>query len=192
MGKLGIIGTVVALVGVLGMGAVYAFEANQDQMVTEQLRDAAPVIEALPEPTQLPEPSTSSSPTPAPSTPAEPAPEPEPVVRQYTITISNSGGGAEMDECLGGFTEMTVYQGLGDKRLLSAHNICGGDVVLAMELGDHVIIEGEGEYVITDTRDTPKKTTTEAIHDMDGSVLLQTCYHHENKMKFVALTPVAP
>lgn len=111
-------------------------------------------------------------------------------VKRYTIHISNEGGDVEMDYCASGFTEMIHYEGLNDKRLLSQHNNCGGDIVLPMELGDHVVIEGDQEYVITELRDTTKQITTAAINDMNGDVLLQSCYYKDNKMKFVALTPV--
>lgn len=111
-------------------------------------------------------------------------------VKRYTIHISNKGGDTEMDYCASGFTEMIYYQGLNDKRLLSQHNNCGGDIVLPMELGDHVAIEGDQEYVITELRDTTKQINTSAISDMNGEVLLQSCYYKENKMKFVALTPL--
>ena len=118
---------------------------------------------------------------------AETAPPEE--VRQYTIKISNRGGDKEMDYCASGFTDMIHYKGLDDHQLLAQHNKCGGDIILPMELGDHVVIEGDQEYVITELRDTSKTITTAAINDMDGDVLLQTCYWRENRMKFVALTP---
>lgn len=109
-------------------------------------------------------------------------------VRQYTVHVSNMGGDPEMDLCADGFTEMTTYTTLEPKRLLSQHNRCGGDIVLPMLIGDHVIIENEGEYVITDLKDTPKQSTVDAIKNMNGDVLLQSCYYEGDKMKFVALT----
>lgn len=112
-------------------------------------------------------------------------------VRQYTIKVSNKGGAREMNYCAGGFTEMIHYEGLNDKRLLSSHNNCGGDIVLPMAQGDHVVIEGDQEYVITELRDTGKRINTGAINDMNGTVLLQSCYYRDNRMKFAALTPIA-
>ncbi len=111
-------------------------------------------------------------------------------VKRYTVNIANQGGSKEMDYCADGFTEMIYYEGLEGRTLLSRHNNCGGDIVLPMEVGDHVIIAGDQEYVITELRDTTKETTTAAINNMNGEVILQSCYWHENRMKFVALTPL--
>lgn len=111
-------------------------------------------------------------------------------VKRYTVKIANKGGSKEMNYCADGFTEMIYYKGLEGKTLLSRHNNCGGDIVLPMEIGDHVVIENDQEYVVTDLRDTTKQITTAAINDINGAVILQSCYWHENRMKFVALTPV--
>lgn len=138
-----------------------------DAVVTEVRKASTPVVEVTP-----PE-------------GGEPIP-----VRQYTVSIVNSGGEREMDYCSGGFTEMTEYDGLEGRRLASAHNNCGGDIILPMEVGDHVIIEGQGEFVISETRDTSKSIDTSAISNMNGTLLLQTCYYKADAMKFVALTPI--
>jgi hypothetical protein len=111
-------------------------------------------------------------------------------VKRYTIHISNEGGEPEMDACANGFTNMTVYKNLGEHKLLSQHNHCGGDIIIPMEQDDHVIIEGDQEYVITELRETTKTSRTSEIKDMNGEVILQSCYYRENRMKFVALTPV--
>lgn len=95
-----------------------------------------------------------------------------------------------MNYCVGGFTDMIHYEGLNGKQMLSSHNNCGGDILLPMVEGDHVVIEGDQEYVISELRDTSKNITTEAVNDMNGTVLLQTCYYNVQEMKFVALTPV--
>lgn len=115
-------------------------------------------------------------------------------VKRYTVKVSNTGGAEQMDYCAGGFTRMTTYTGLTGKEILSAHNNCGGDIVLPMETGDHVLIEGDKEYVVTEIRDTPKTVTTHEVDDMDGVILLQTCYYSwskTNTMKFVSLQPVS-
>lgn len=110
--------------------------------------------------------------------------------RQYTIKISNTGGETQMDYCAGGFTNMVEYQGVGNKTLLSAHNSCGGDIILPIAMGDHVVIEGQGTYVVTDIRDTPKNAYIEDVENMNGTILVQTCYYEFNRMKFIALTPL--
>lgn len=153
--------------------AVYAgYQLFADQIVTETRKAQAETIEVPVSPS---------------------APETVKEVKRYTIKVSNKGGAKEMDYCAGGFTEMTTYTGLTDKKILSAHNNCGGDIILPVEAGDHVLIEGDKEYVVTEIRDTSKTVTTHEVDDMNGVLLIQTCYYsyaQANTMKFVALQPV--
>ncbi len=164
MKRLGVILIALGLVALVAWGSV---QFAGDKVVTEVRKISTPVVKVTP---------------PEGGEPVE--------VRKYTVTISNTGGEREMDYCAGGFTEMVNYAGLEGRRLLSAHNNCGGDVILPMEVGDHVIIEGEREYVITELRDTGKSIDTSAVNDMNGEVLLQSCYYEGSSMKFAALTPV--
>lgn len=172
MKKISIILIALGLILISVWGGIKLFG---DNIVSEVKKNSAEVIEV---------PDTQNLKQVAPETPTV-------EVRRYTVSISNKGGEEEMDACRGGFTEMTGYPELGEHRLLSAHNNCGGDVVLPMVTGDHVIIEGDQEYAITEIRDTPKHdVTTDVMKDMNGIIFLQSCYYNDNHMKFVALTPV--
>lgn len=110
--------------------------------------------------------------------------------------LGSVGGTSELDQCDGTFTMMKSYESDGVPPVWAAHNYCGGDVVLTLELGQQVEIEHEGEtvvYEVVDTRDTPKKwVTTQALVGIKGDFALQTCYHGENRMKFIGLRPVTP
>lgn len=86
---------------------------------------------------------------------------------------------------------MLDQRGLAEKMLLSAHNNCRGDVILPIVVGDRVEIEGRGVFEVTDSRDTRKKATSDEVSDMNGEILLQTCYYREDRMKFLALTPTS-
>lgn len=168
------IGIILISLGLLTLLGIFGFQAFGDNVVSEIRKSESKII------------------TPPEVSEENPAVAPEEVspVRQYTIKIANSGGEREMDYCAAGFTEMIHYEGLEGRRMLSSHNNCGGDIILPMVQGDHVVIEGDQEYVITELRDTSKHINTAAVNDMDGTVLLQTCYYRDNRMKFVALTPV--
>lgn len=165
---------ILAFLGVAFVGVWFGINFFGDTVTSEIHRSQAETI-------KIPVPSSST---------VNPEPKTE-EVKRYTISIANKGGIEEMDDCAAGFTEMIYYEGLENKTLLSSHNKCGGDIVLPMEVGDHVIISGDKEYVITELRDTTKDTTTSAINNMNGKVILQSCYWHENRMKFVALTPLS-
>lgn len=165
--------------GVLAILGAVGFQLFGDAVISEIRKGESVVIE-------VPKQQTETA-----SGMEETVPETIEEVRQYTIKVSNRGGEKEMDYCANGFTEMIHYEGLNGLRMLAQHNNCGGDIILPIEMGDHVVIENDQEYVVTDLRDTTKQITTAAINDMNGKVLLQTCYWRENRMKFVALTPVS-
>lgn len=169
--KLAIILTSLGLLTILG---VIGFQMFGDNVISEIRKTESKVIQA-------PEPATSVT---------KVAPEEPVTIRQYTIKIANKGGDREMNYCADGFTDMIHYEGLNGKQMLARHNNCGGDILLPIVEGDHVVIEGDQEYVVTELRDTTKHINTGAVNDMNGTVLLQTCYWKDNRMKFVALTPL--
>lgn len=114
------------------------------------------------------------------------------------VTLGDPGGQAELDACTGEFVEMVEYAEFhpGLQPTYSAHNGCGGDVLLPWELGQEVDITGtDGQtrrYVVTDERVTAQVgVTTADIAGMDGELLLQTCFWVADDMRFVALEPAA-
>lgn len=165
----------VALGTITILGAL-AFQLFGDKVISEIKKGESTVVTV---PTQE-----------FPTLPDAPTTEDTVEVREYNIKIANRGGDREMDYCADGFTEMIHYKGLNGLRMLAQHNNCGGDIILPIEMGDRVVIEGDQEYVVTELRDTTKQVDTTAINNMNGTILLQTCYWRENRMKFVALTPL--
>jgi hypothetical protein len=180
MKKLGI---AIMTLGVLLLAGYGIFHFMGDAVVSEIRKNTDSTI------VQVPAPASASSETSEASSPDN-APPATVDVRQYTIRVTNEGGEEAMDACSGGFTRMLGYEGLEEKEMLSAHNNCGGDVILPIEVGDRVVIEGQGTYTVQETRDTGKTIYTDAVVDMNGSILVQTCYYQDQTMKFLALAPV--
>lgn len=166
--------------GTLAILSVFLFPLVGDNVIGEYRKHTESVIiEVTKAPSETPS--------------AEEAVPPQEIiqVRQYSISVTNSGGQRELDACTGGFTEMLDQEDLDEKTLLSAHNNCRGDVILPIVVGDRVVIENRGVFEVIDSRDTRKKATSDEISDMNGEILLQTCYYREDRMKFLALTPIS-
>jgi hypothetical protein len=106
------------------------------------------------------------------------------------ITLGVEGGMRELDRCDGTFTEMTSYRVPEVLPLYAAHNNCGGDVILAWELGQHVRVAGSNViYEVVEERHTPKWSNVDVLEGMAGEFMVQTCFYGENKMRFLALAP---
>ncbi len=110
--------------------------------------------------------------------------------------LGATGGQTELDYCDGTFTEMRSYRRHDMPPIWAAHNNCGGDVILPVELGDVIDLEQGGivnRYNVVDIRETPKVwVTTEALIGLQGDVVLQSCYYGgtDVPMKFIGLDPV--
>lgn len=132
-----------------------------------------------------------TAPSPPPETPDATAPSP--TSAPAAVTLGVVGGQAELDLCDGTFTHTDLY-GTSQPPVWAAHNNCGGDVILPWETGQEIAVSFDGTvtmYRVVETRDTPKKgATTEDLAGIGGELLLQTCYYGENRMKFLALSPV--
>lgn len=110
-----------------------------------------------------------------------------------TVTLGASGGKQLLDACDGTFTRILAYEQGGSLPTYAAHNNCKGDVILPVELGDTIEVKDRGLFEVTDVRVVPKFwSTTDDILGLDGELMLQTCYYGENRMKFLALTPLDP
>jgi hypothetical protein len=108
---------------------------------------------------------------PAVEAPAAPAPA------SWNIGISAFGWQNELDACQWVLMDMVASVPL---PIVAAHNYCGGDIVLEMQVGDTVTLGGygfDGTYVVTGDRDAwSGGDAAEAIAGMGGDVILQTCY----------------
>ena len=108
-----------------------------------------------------------------------------------TVRLGVRGGKPELNRCDGTFIEMASYETEGLQPVYAAHNNCKGEVVLPLKLGEKIKVKDRGMYRITDIRYTKKTwSTTDEILDMDGELILQSCFYGENRMKFIAITPV--
>ena len=132
----------------------------------------------------LPEPSPTSA-----NVPAEPlaAPAALPRTGTWAIDIDTTGYQTEIDACL------WVRMDLGAAApFVGAHNYCGGDIVLTMEVGDTVTLRGtslDGEYEVSNSVDAWAGDSARAATDgLSADVILQTCYWQSNgRERLVAL-----
>lgn len=113
-----------------------------------------------------------------------------------TLSLGELGSEALLDVCATGvFPELESYRTqAGLQPVFAAHNNCGGDVILPLQVGQRVsIVDQAGTastYQVTELRDVDKHTaTTEGVVGMTGALLLQTCHWGEPVMRFVALEP---
>lgn len=117
-------------------------------------------------------------------------PASEPVIK-----LGIDGGQPELDVCDGTWISQIEYVEILDIPSYSAHNGCGGDVILNKGLGDTVKIqERNGEintYKVVDTFSEKKEGTyISDIRGHDGEMLLQTCYWDSVTLKFLMLDKV--
>lgn len=109
-----------------------------------------------------------------------------------TITLGGEGDMRDLDRCTGEFTEMASYRADGILPLYSAHNSCGGDIILTWDLGQQVRVAGSDVvYEVVEERHTPKWSNADSLVGMTGEFMVQTCYYGENRMRFLALAPAA-
>ena len=94
---------------------------------------------------------------------------------EWSISIDTTGYQAEIDQCLWVRMDLGVHA-----PVVGKHNYCGGDVVLAMAIGDTVTLAGvglDGTYTVVATRDAQAGDYAKVATDgLGGSVILQTCY----------------
>lgn len=108
-----------------------------------------------------------------------------------TITLGGPGDTRDLDRCSGEFTEMISYRADGVLPLYSAHNSCGGDIILGWEIGQQVRVGGSDViYEVVEERHTPKSSNAASLVGMAGQFMVQTCYYGENRMRFLSLAPV--
>jgi hypothetical protein len=107
----------------------------------------------------------------------------------WEIQIDTIGHQAEIDKC------DWVRMDLGAAApIVGAHNYCGGDVVLDMDLGDTVKLSGtglDGIYVVSETRDARAgDSASSATSGMVVAAILQTCYWGDDgRVRLVGLVP---
>lgn len=104
-----------------------------------------------------------------------------------SIRTGQWGGIAQVDRCDGTFIGLTDYarvEGLQDT--YAAHNRCGGDQILYLDMGEVFFVNGE-EYVVTDLRDLRKRESkVSELLGMEGDVIFQSCFYNSSWMRFVA------
>ena len=112
-----------------------------------------------------------------------------------TVTLGVAGGQVELDWCDGTFIQMAGYDpdgSLGLPPTYSAHNACGGDVMLNLPVGTEMtVIDSDGisaDYVITDEMRTQQfSTATSDLTGLDGDLILQSCFWDNATMRFISL-----
>ncbi|PPF32617.1 hypothetical protein C5E05_19120 [Pseudoclavibacter sp. AY1H1] len=111
------------------------------------------------------------------------------------VSLGSLGPDAALDACDGSFPQLASYAvDASLQPVYAAHNGCGGDVILPLDVGSRLVIEdttGAAQtYQVTELRDVDKYTATTAdVTGMSGALLLQTCHWGEPVMRFVALSP---
>lgn len=114
-------------------------------------------------------------------------------VHHPTVRLSGPGGQADLDACDGSFVHMESYEMPKLQPIFSAHNNCRGEVILPLQVGDVLAVDGEasGLWRVTDIRDLQKTWAfSEDLLGMDGQIILQTCYWGRSTMKFMAIEPL--
>lgn len=107
-----------------------------------------------------------------------------------TVTLGAPGGVAELHRCTGAFTEMIRYRGQGILPLFSAHNKCGGDILLGWAEGQQLrIADREGVFEVRELRILPKGSPDAAVADLRGDLILQTCEYGTGRMRFLGVAP---
>lgn len=137
---------------------------------------------------------TPVAPPPAPnaelSAPIE-AVAPSPPAGPLALGIHATGYQDELDRCL--WVRMDLAGA--SAPIVGAHHHCGGDIVLAIEVGDPVDLSGQGldgRYVAIGSRDArPGQDAGEATTGMGAEVILQTCYPSGTEVRLVALARIA-
>lgn len=118
------------------------------------------------------------------------------IIPPPVLILGGDGGQAELDLCNGEWTRMTQYgEGRVPQPVHSAHNGCGGNALLTLEMGETIDIRELDGRVVTyravDERRVPQLASTTAdIVGMTGTLILQTCYWDDTTMRFVGLTAV--
>lgn len=111
-----------------------------------------------------------------------------------TVRLIPAGGTQQLRKCdPDSFAEMTGYQRRDLPPTYAAHNLCGGDVILAWEVGQQVKIVGSATvYEVVDLRVIPKfHVDTEDLVGIEGELLLQSCFYGEPRMKIVGLAAIS-
>lgn len=104
---------------------------------------------------------------------------------RYRFHVPLAGHQAAVDRCAGFVWESFGVHG----RVVSAHNTCGGDVILRLRVGDLVTLTGHGDgtYRVTQVKAVPKHSSTSVL---EGHTWMQTCYFDRPALRLVRLTPV--
>ncbi|MFV0375590.1 hypothetical protein [Microbacterium sp.] len=113
-----------------------------------------------------------------------------------TVTLGATGGIVQVNACDGTFTEMTSYRRDRIPPVWAAHNNCGGDAILPLEVGDTVDVVKGGTtavYRVVEVREM--STVWRPVTDLEGlagEFALQTCFYggSDVPMKFVGVEPV--
>ena len=103
----------------------------------------------------------------------------------YSFAVNITGGQAAIDRC-DGFVWQDFHA---SGTVVSAHNTCGGAVILTLDIGDRVTLTGHGAgtYRVTQVKAVPKQTNSSVL---GGHLWMQTCYFGKAMLRLVRLTPV--
>jgi len=92
----------------------------------------------------------------------------------WTTTVTGSGDSAAVDACTGGLTEFTAMSRDLGVPAYAIHSYCGGEPVLALQVGDEIAIDGVRHRVAT-ANDYPLFSSTEVMQGLRSDAFLQTC-----------------
>jgi hypothetical protein len=101
----------------------------------------------------------------------------------YKFHVPLTGHQGAIDRCDG-----FVWEDFGSRgNTVSAHNYCGGAVILKLDVGDTVRLTGygEGTYTVTRIKSVPKGSSSSVL---DGKLWMQTCYFNKSDIRLVQLT----
>ncbi|MDR0482130.1 MAG: SH3 domain-containing protein [Cellulomonadaceae bacterium] len=104
----------------------------------------------------------------------------------YVTTVVNRGSDEAVDACLGGLTEFTAISEAIGKPYYAQHSYCGGELLLDMEPGDTMTIDGK-EFKVDTVTEVELFSSSLLIDRLEGDILIQTCDLVHGQARVLAL-----
>jgi hypothetical protein len=108
----------------------------------------------------------------------------------WVTYVANSGTQAEVDTCTGGLTYGVKQSRELERDYYGIHVSCGGAPLLRLNLGATIVVVGLGTYKVVDSKTVKQGDSTDAVFDIHGEILLQTCYRWSDKMRVVGVSQI--
>ncbi|MDR2723073.1 MAG: SH3 domain-containing protein [Cellulomonadaceae bacterium] len=105
----------------------------------------------------------------------------------WAATVTNEGGSAEVDACSSGLTRFTAIEKDLGIPYYAMHSICGGDLILELEVGEHIMID-DATYTVAWIDNYELFGSTELLDGITADAIVHTCDLAHGKARLVGLT----